>query len=79
MRRHDTATASIAPNYSEEVNELAPTRDERRALLQGYFEPNEQEREEGLMQPTAAHRSIARLCAAGYVRVVLTTNFDDSW
>jgi hypothetical protein len=79
MRRHDTATASIAPNYSEEVNELAPTRDERRALLQGYFEPNEQEREEGLMQPTAAHRFIARLCAAGYVRVVLTTNFDDSW
>jgi hypothetical protein len=65
-----------APDYSEVVNELAPTRDERRALLQGYFEPDEQEREEGLKLPTAAHRSIARLCAAGYVRLVLTTNFD---
>jgi hypothetical protein len=65
-----------APNYSEVVNELAPTRDERRALLQGYFEPDEQEREEGLKLPTAAHLSIARLCAAGYVRLILTTNFD---
>jgi SIR2-like domain len=65
-----------APNYSEVVNELAPTRDERRALLQGYFEPDEQEREEGLKLPTEAHRSIARLCADGYVRLVLTTNFD---
>jgi hypothetical protein len=65
-----------APNYSEVVNELAPTRDERRALLQAYFEADEQEREEGLKLPTAAHRSIARLCAAGYVRLILTTNFD---
>jgi hypothetical protein len=65
-----------APNYSEVVNELAPTRDERRALLQGYFEPDEQEREEGLKLPTEAHRSIAHMCAEGYVRVLLTTNFD---
>lgn len=26
--------------------------------------------------PTEAHRAIARLCAEGHVRVVLTTNFD---
>jgi hypothetical protein len=65
-----------ARDYYEVVNELAPTRDERRAVLQGYFEPDEQEREEGLKLPTEAHRSIARLCADGYVRLVLTTNFD---
>ncbi|WP_162924602.1 SIR2 family protein [Rubrobacter indicoceani] len=65
-----------APNYSEVVNALAPTRDERRALLQGYFEPNEHEREEGKKVPTDAHRAVARLCAEGHVRVILTTNFD---
>lgn len=65
-----------APNYSEVVNKLAPTRDERRGLLQGYFEPNEQDREEGRKKPTEAHRAIARLCSTHHVRVVLTTNFD---
>ncbi len=64
------------PNYSEVVNELAPTRDERRGLLQGYFEPDEQDRDEGRKVPTEAHRAIARLCSTGHVRVVLTTNFD---
>lgn len=64
------------PNYSELVNDLAPTRHQRRELLQGYFEPTEEEREEGLKVPTQAHRAIARLCAQGYVNVVLTTNFD---
>jgi hypothetical protein len=64
------------PNYSNVVDELAPTRDERRALLQGYFEPDERDREEGRKVPTEAHRAIARLCAGGHVRVVLTTNFD---
>lgn len=65
-----------APNYSEVVNGLAPTRDERRALLQGYFEPDEDDREEGRKVPTEAHRAIARLCSKDYVRVILTTNFD---
>ena len=64
------------PNYSEVVDELAPTRDERRALLQGYFEPDARDREEGKKVPTEAHRAVARLCAGGHVRVVLTTNFD---
>lgn len=65
-----------APNYSEVVNALAPTRDERRALLHRYFEPTEQERDEGKKVPTDAHRAVARLCAEGHVRVILTTNFD---
>ena len=64
------------PSYSEVVERLAPTRDERRALLQDYFEPNELEREEGKKLPTTAHRAIARLCSTRHIRVVLTTNFD---
>jgi hypothetical protein len=64
------------PRCSEVVNELAPTRDERRSLLQSYFEPDEEDREEGRKEPTAAHRAIARLCSNGYVRVLVTTNFD---
>jgi SIR2-like domain len=64
------------PSYSEVVNELAPTQDERRSLLQGYFEPDEEDRAEGRKEPTAAHRAIARLCSKGYVRVIVTTNFD---
>ena len=64
------------PSYSEVVERLAPTRDERRALLQGYFEPDEQEREEGKKLPTAAHQAIARLCSTRHARIILTTNFD---
>src|ERR1022692_4844100 len=48
----------------------------RMQLLRGYFEPSEQEREEGRKLPTAAHRAIAQLIAKGYVQVVVTTNFD---
>ena len=33
-------------------------------------------RGEGKKQPTAAHRAISALAAQGYVRVIITTNFD---
>ncbi|MCT2546293.1 SIR2 family protein, partial [Streptomyces atratus] len=49
---------------------------ERQALLRSFFEPDDQEREQGYKQPAAAHQAIARLVAAGHVRIVLTTNFD---
>lgn len=44
--------------------------------MRAYFEPTEDEREQGLKLPTVAHRAIASLVARGYVRVILTTNFD---
>jgi hypothetical protein len=62
--------------YSSLLDELAATRSERQALLRGYFEPTAEEREEGRKLPTRAHRAIARLCANGRVRVIVTTNFD---
>ena len=64
------------PDYSELLDDLAKTPSERQQLLRGYWEPNEQEREEGLKQPTEAHRAIAALAADGFIRVIVTTNFD---
>ncbi len=65
-----------APDYSALIGSLAKTPAERRALLQGYFEPTPEEREAGIKTPTPAHRAIARLVARGFIRVILTTNFD---
>ena len=70
------ATYNTAPDYSVLIGTLAKTPAERRALLQGFFEPNEDERDRGAKVPTPAHRSVARLVAQGFVRVILTTNFD---
>jgi hypothetical protein len=64
------------PQYSDLIARLAPSRAERRQLLRAYFEPTDDEREEGRKLPTAAHRAVARLMRDGIVRVVLTTNFD---
>ena len=66
----------IEPDYSDLLDQLAKTPAERQQLLRSYLDPNEQELEEGLKQPTLAHRAIAELAARGYIRVVVTTNFD---
>ncbi|HDZ54856.1 MAG TPA: hypothetical protein ENI17_15160 [Pseudomonas xinjiangensis] len=65
-----------APDYAELLAMLGKTSSERQLLLRGYFEPTEEESEEGAKQPTQAHRAIAQLVADGYVRVLVTTNFD---
>jgi hypothetical protein len=62
--------------YSNLLGSLASTSAARQALLARYFEPTEEDREEGAKQPTAAHRAVASLVARGAVRVILTTNFD---
>lgn len=64
------------PDYSEILEKLAATPSERQALLRGYFEPTDEAREEGIKQPTAAHRALADLARRGTVRIILTTNFD---
>lgn len=64
------------PDYSALLTELAPSPADRRNLLEPYFEPTEEERDEGLKLPTVAHSSIAKLVAAGFVKVIVTTNFD---
>ncbi|MDY6931459.1 MAG: SIR2 family protein [Halobacteriota archaeon] len=65
-----------SPDYSKILDMLTNTPSERSKLLESYFEPTEAEREEGLKAPTEAHRSIATLVKHGYIRMILTTNFD---
>lgn len=65
-----------APRYDHLLEELARTPTERQQLLRDFFQPDEEERERGLKLPSSGHRAIARLVAAGHVRVVLTLNFD---
>jgi hypothetical protein len=48
----------------------------RQAMMRGFFEPTPEEREQQLKEPTKAHRAIADLVAGGFVRVIVTTNFD---
>lgn len=65
-----------AADYSDLLDALAKTPAERQQLLRAYWEPSEKERDEGAKQPTAAHRAIAALVAQGFVKVIVTTNFD---
>jgi hypothetical protein len=62
--------------YSNLLAALAPTPGARRGLLAAFFEPSEQDAEEGLKVPGPAHRAIAELVKRGFIRVILTTNFD---
>jgi len=69
-------TFETEPDYDNLLNSVAKLPAERSQLLKGYFEPSNEEREEGLKVPTEAHKAIARLVLHGYVRVIVTTNFD---
>ena len=64
------------PDYSDLLTELAPSPGDRRNLLERFFQASEEERDEGLKLPTKAHHAIARLVAGGFVKVIVTTNFD---
>jgi len=64
------------PNYSVLLEELAAEPAERQRLLRAYFEPDDDDREQGRKMPTAAHRAIAELVREGAIKVIVTTNFD---
>ncbi|HEY3439612.1 MAG TPA: SIR2 family protein [Paludibaculum sp.] len=64
------------PDYSDLLDMVARSSAERSQLLRSYFEPSEEERKQGMKTPTGAHRAIAELMQAGFIRVVVTTNFD---
>lgn len=70
------ATFGEMPAYDTLLDQLAHSPSERNGLLKGYFEPSEDEREQGIKLPTAAHKAIAEMVAGGFVRVIVTTNFD---
>lgn len=64
------------PDYGKLLDMVAKTPSERQQLLRAYFEPSGDEIEQDAKIPTKAHRAIAKLALAGYVRVIITTNFD---
>ncbi|MDR2005436.1 MAG: SIR2 family protein [Prevotella sp.] len=63
-------------NYSLLLEALVKTPTERVQLMKGFFEPTAEEKELGWKEPTKAHKAIAKLAKDGYIRVILTTNFD---
>jgi hypothetical protein len=71
-----TGAHGEAPTYPAVLAAAAPTPAERRRVLEGFFEPTDADREAGHKVPTAAHRAIAELVRDGYIRVIVTTNFD---
>jgi SIR2-like domain len=64
------------PDFSSLLTALSTGAADRAAILRGYFEPLDGERQTGDKTPTRAHRAIARLVARGLIRVIITTNFD---
>lgn len=64
------------PEYSALVEDIATSPAERRAVLHSYIEPTGEDREQGRKIPTAAHNAIAELVRDGYIRLIITTNFD---
>ncbi len=64
------------PSYSNLLSRVAKTEEERKGILREYFEPNEDELKEGKKLPTRTHKAIAKLVKEGYIRMILTTNFD---
>lgn len=65
------------PNYSNILDKLTSSEPDRKGLIANYFEPTEKDRNEKKKIPTKAHQAIARLVSTGYIRVIITTNFDN--
>lgn len=64
------------PDYSALIERIAPTPAERQQILRQYWEANPTDGTEASKRPTAAHRAIADLVQRGFVKVIVTTNFD---
>lgn len=60
--------------YSQVLAALADRPAGRQALLEPHFAPTDADGQP--RPPSTAHTALARLVAAGHVRVILTTNFD---
>lgn len=66
---------SEKPTYGSVIERLGRERADRSNLIRPYFERQPEDQDDDKL-PTRAHRAIARLIKAGYIQVVLTTNFD---
>jgi hypothetical protein len=73
------STYGTAPNYSDVLAALSPSPAGRVGLLRPFFEGATvvgDGADVDAPQPTEGHHAIARLMKAGFIKVVLTTNFD---
>lgn len=68
-------TFGAEPRYSEVLEAAGPTKQARQRLVRRYFERIDNDAE-GVKSPTSAHRAIAKLVRGGFIRVIVTTNFD---
>lgn len=64
------------PSYSILLDALSMTAAERRSVLHRFIEPTAEDLEAGRRVPTRAHHAIARMVRDGFIRVIVTTNFD---
>jgi hypothetical protein len=69
-------TFGVDPNYSDLVGCIAKTATERNQFLKQYIEPTGDDARENRKIPSDAHRAIAELVSKGYIKVIITTNFD---
>lgn len=76
LREISTETLPESIGYDTLLEMIGRTQVERSVTLARYFEPNDEERRQGKKLPSRAHRAIAQLIKGGYIKVVLTTNFD---
>lgn len=67
---------STKPTYDGLLDQVTGFKVERAQLLAGYIEPTNEDRADGTKIPQEAHHAIARLVSSGYIRVIITTNFD---
>ncbi len=70
-----TSKNGTGPRYSEILEMSGPTRQARQQLIRGYFERRNDEPEDA-KRPTKAHRAVAQMVRDGYLKIIVTTNFD---
>lgn len=64
------------PTYDNLLDRITYKSVDRRNILSEYFDPTPEDLENDRRIPQAAHKSIAKLVKMGYIKVIVTTNFD---
>ena len=64
------------PSYDNVLDRISSKPVERRNILNSYFEPLEEDKNDHIKTPQPGHYAIADLVKTGHIKVILTTNFD---
>jgi hypothetical protein len=67
---------SKEPTYAGVLDQLGTAPDDRSGLLAPFFDRTDSD-DPDAKRPTIAHRALATLAKRGYIKVFVTTNFDD--